>query len=294
MDGFLLIDKPAGITSADVVRAVKRRLRTKTGHLGTLDPFATGILPLCLGEATKLAQFLNLADKSYEGTIRLGTATDTGDRTGNVVAEAPVPALSGEALDRLSAAFAGDRQQTPPMYSAVKRAGVPLYKLARQGLEVEREPRQIRIHMLRLTVAGPDTLNLCVKCSKGTYVRVLAEEIATALGTVGHLESLRRTSFGSLDIARAIPLGALEAEKIPILTMREVLEAREFILRAEEVRRVRQGFAPLLERLPPGDTGEQAKLIGPAGELIAVIRMADRWEYVRVLSDWTVRDTSRG
>src|ERR1051325_904807 len=149
--GILLVDKPEGMTSAGVIRALKPRLgRTKVGHLGTLDPFASGLLPLCLGEATKVARWLLLEDKAYEGTIRLGTATDTLDRTGTVVGNAPVPPLEQRMVDEPAGRFAGRPQQVPPMSSALKRAGVPLYELARRGIEVEREPRDIEIRWLVL------------------------------------------------------------------------------------------------------------------------------------------------
>src|SRR5205807_2279239 len=155
-----------------VIRALKPRLgRIKVGHLGTLDPFASGLLPLCLGEATKVARYLLVEEKAYEGTIRLGTATDTLDRTGTPVDTAPVPALAQAALDVLAARFTGRQQQVPPMYSALKRDGVPLYALARRGLEVERAPREITIDRLELVLRAPDRIDFRLVCSKGTYVR---------------------------------------------------------------------------------------------------------------------------
>ena len=202
MNGLLLIDKPAGLTSAEVVRRVKRRVRVKVGHLGTLDPFATGLLPLCLGEATKIAQFLNTADKRYEGVIQLGWATDTGDCTGRQTASAAVSDRAAADLDAVARRFTGEILQKPPMYSAIKRDGVPLYRFARQGLEVERTPRPVRIAHLGLESVGSGRLRFVLACSKGTYVRVLAEEIGAALGTAAHLDALRRTSFGSFDITR--------------------------------------------------------------------------------------------
>lgn len=183
MDGVLLVDKPAGITSAGVVRALKDRVGgRKIGHLGTLDPFATGLLPLCIGEGTKVAQFLAGEDKVYSGCIRLGVETDSLDCTGRVLRECEPPEVDQAMLDRVGARFAGQTWQVPPMYSAIKRGGVPLYRLARQGIEVEREPRPIEVRALTLSPAGPAMVAFRVECSKGTYVRVLAADIGQALG----------------------------------------------------------------------------------------------------------------
>jgi len=154
--GILLVDKPEGMSSAGAIRALKGRLGgAKVGHLGTLDPFASGLLPLCIGEATKVARYLLLEEKAYEGRIRLGRATDTLDGTGTETGAAPVPMIDAPTLERVGATFVGPQRQTPPMYSALKRDGVPLYRLARQGVEVEREPRDITIHGLDLRLADP-------------------------------------------------------------------------------------------------------------------------------------------
>src|SRR6185295_6016331 len=169
---------PEGVTSAGAIRRLKARLgRTKVGHLGTLDPFASGLLPLCLGEATKVARYLLVERKAYAGTIRLGQATDTLDRTGQVVDTADVPALDAGAVTAVAAQFTGPQRQVPPMYSALKRDGVPLYELARRGLEVERTPRDIDIFRLDLTLQDRDQVDFTLACSKGTYVRVLAADI---------------------------------------------------------------------------------------------------------------------
>jgi len=202
--GILLVDKPEGMTSAGAIRALKGRLGSaKVGHLGTLDPFASGLLPLCIGEATKVARYLFLEAKAYEGRIRLGTETDTLDRTGTSVATAPVPEVTASDLARLHASFMGPQRQTPPMYSALKRDGVPLYKLARKGLEVDREAREITIDALELRLAEPTAIDFVVRCSKGTYVRVLAADLGRALGTVAHLERLRRTMVGTFRVEDA-------------------------------------------------------------------------------------------
>jgi tRNA pseudouridine(55) synthase len=175
MNGILIVDKPTEVTSADVVRSIKRRVRVKVGHLGTLDPFASGLLPLCLGEATKIAQFLNAAGKTYEGTLQLGEATDTADRTGTVTATAEIPLIDRQTLDA-AAHFLGSTGA--PMYSALKRDGVPLYKLARQGIEVERASRTIQIGSLSLSAAENASDPLRGLVLEGTYA-VLAEDIGS-------------------------------------------------------------------------------------------------------------------
>src|SRR5438552_13396906 len=210
LDGVLLVDKPAGITSAGVVREIKRRLDVaKVGHLGTLDPFATGLLPLALGEGSKVVPFLNQEEKAYEGVICLGRATNTLDATGETTETARVPPLDARLLESIATRFRGAIEQVPPMFSALKRAGVPLYKLARKGVEVDLAPRRVEILSLSLAPAGPETIALSVRCSKGTYVRSLARDIAKALETVRHLATLRRTGFGPFELSWARPLAAL-------------------------------------------------------------------------------------
>ncbi len=191
--GILLLDKPAGRSSNQALQDVKRLFSArKAGHTGNLDPFATGMLPVCFGEATKTAGFMLDADKTYRATALLGVATETGDTEGKVSANAPVPDLDNAAVEAALARFVGDIQQVPPMYSALKRDGQPLYKLAREGKEVDREPRQVTIHELALENWDSPRLTFSVRCSKGTYVRTLAEDIAKSLGTCAHLVSLRR------------------------------------------------------------------------------------------------------
>jgi len=287
VDGLLIIDKPEGMTSAEVVRVVKRRVRSKTGHLGTLDPFASGVLPLCLGEGTKIAQFLNAADKEYTGTIRVGSRTDTGDPTGTVIATAPVPALDAAGLARCAEQFRGELMQTPPMYSAIKQQGTPLYKLARRGVEVVREARRVRIDGLELSSNDSGTISFSVACSKGTYIRVLAEEIAVSLGTVGHLAALRRTRFGHFRVTDAHALAALDGEPLlPLIGLRDALQGlREISLSAAAAQRARQGYQPMLGAIAPGTENEAVKLVGPVGELAAVIVMeASGWRFARVFA----------
>jgi tRNA pseudouridine55 synthase len=196
LNGILLLDKPAGLSSNAVLQKARRLLGAqKAGHVGSLDPLATGMLPICLGEATKIAGDILAGRKLYRFTMRLGSRTATGDTEGAVVETGPVPALDAPQLSRVLQGFLGRQTQIPPMFSALKRDGQPLYKLARAGIEVERAARDIEIYELRRLDSGrrdADLLDLEVLCSKGTYVRTLAEDISKALGTCGHVVSLRR------------------------------------------------------------------------------------------------------
>jgi len=296
--GVLLVDKPEGMTSAGVIRALKPRLgRIKVGHLGTLDPFASGLLPLCLGEATKVARYLLVEHKAYEGTIRLGTATDTLDRTGTPIDTAPVPALAQATLDAVAAHFTGRQEQVPPMYSALKRDGVPLYELARRGLEVERAPREVTIESLELVLRAADRIDFRVACSKGTYVRVLAADVGRALETRAHLERLRRTRVGAFRVEDATAVDALlalaPAAALPVLAVREALAGYPAVAAPPDaLERLRRGQQAPLARLPaPRAAGETALLLDPAGDVAAIIEAAGArpaWRLVRLLRS---RDT---
>ena len=212
VSGVLLIDKPQGMTSQQVVSKVKYLLKSdvhdskKAGHTGTLDPMATGLLPICLGEATKFSHYQLDAIKSYQAIIKLGEQTETGDAEGEIIATSPVPHVKQAMLQSVTEQFLGEIMQVPPMYSALKKDGKKLYELAREGIEVERAARPLTIYQLSLTPLSDQQLQLTVTCSKGTYVRVLAEDIAKALGTVGHLTALRRIQTGDFEIANAITL----------------------------------------------------------------------------------------
>ena len=211
VDGVLLLDKPAGITSNSVLQKVRRLFNAaKAGHTGTLDPMATGLLPLCFGEATKFAGELLAADKRYSATVRIGVRTDTADAEGRILETRPV-AVTREQLEAVLARFCGDILQVPPMHSALKRDGRPLYEYARKGIELERAPRAVTIHSLDLRSLEGDRIDFDVDCSKGTYVRTLAQDIGEALGCGGHLTALRRTRIGSLHLEGAFTLEALEA-----------------------------------------------------------------------------------
>jgi tRNA pseudouridine55 synthase len=215
LDGVLLLDKSAGMTSNQALQAAKRLLNAcKAGHTGSLDPIATGLLPLCFGEATKLSQFLLDADKRYRVTLRLGVSTTTYDSEGEVLQRRPVSVTRRE-VELALRPFSGDIEQVPPMYSAIKRDGQALYKLARAGIEVEREPRRVRIAELQLRAFDGDELELEIACSKGTYIRSLAHDLGEALGCGAHVVQLRRLATGGLGLDRAVGLAQLEALPTP-------------------------------------------------------------------------------
>lgn len=211
VDGVLLLDKSIGMTSNDALQKARRLYNAaKAGHTGTLDPLATGLLPLCFGEATKFAGELLDADKTYLATVQLGITTDTADAEGQVLETCPVEATRDQVAEVL-ARFCGEIEQIPPMYSALKRDGRPLYEYARKGIEVERAPRRVVIHELTLTAWDGTRLALEVSCSKGTYVRTLAADLGKALGCGAHLAALRRTRIGALTLGDAVDLDALGA-----------------------------------------------------------------------------------
>ncbi len=211
IDGVVLLDKPAGISSNNACVRVKRCYRAKSaGHTGTLDPFATGLLPIALGEATKFAGGLLGADKTYEAHAKLGVRTDTGDVDGLVIAERAIT-HSPDALTAAVSVLSGAIEQVPPMYSALKRDGKPLYEYARAGLVVERAARSVTIHSFEVQTVGVDELRLRVRCSKGTYIRTLIDDLGEMLGCGAHLMALRRTAIGTLELGAARALSALEA-----------------------------------------------------------------------------------
>ena len=212
VDGVLLLDKASGMTSNDALQKARRLFSAaKGGHTGTLDPMATGLLPLCFGEATKFSADLLDADKTYEADVKLGITTDTGDAEGQVLTNAAVTTSIAD-VERLLPRFTGPIKQVPPMHSALKRDGRPLYELARQGIEVEREARDVTIHALDMLGLEGDVLRLRVSCSKGTYIRVLAADIGQALGCGAHLTALRRTQVGDLVLERSVTLSQLELQ----------------------------------------------------------------------------------
>jgi len=253
VSGVLLIDKPQGMTSQQVVSKVKYLLKSdvhdskKAGHTGTLDPMATGLLPICLGEATKFSHYQLDAIKSYHAIIKLGEQTDTGDAEGEIIATSPVPHVTQAMLQSVTEQFLGEIMQVPPMYSALKKDGKKLYELAREGIEVERAARPLTIYELSLTPLSDQQLQLTVTCSKGTYVRVLAEDIAKALGTLGHLTALRRIRTGDFEIANAITLADFAALDIAarfdkLLAVDACVHSLpSLVLDASQSKRIRQG-----------------------------------------------------
>lgn len=286
MNGVLIVDKPAGPTSFEVVQRVRRALGVqKAGHTGTLDPLATGVLPICLGGATRIAGFIALADKTYEAVIRLGVETDTLDAAGAVVAEKPVPTLDEAALEAALSRFRGTFAQTPPMYSAVKVGGKRLYELARAGEQVERAPREVTVHELVLRDFSADEIRVGVKASKGFFVRTLAHDLGAALGCGAHLKALRRTQSGPFTLERAVPLERIEAGEpvrdrlIPVEDALSELPAVR--VSSGEAQKVVHGV-PLEVPSPPG----RVRVIGPGERLLAIAEVSDvgRLKYLRVLA----------
>ncbi|WP_137928581.1 tRNA pseudouridine(55) synthase TruB [Cupriavidus sp. 2SB] len=283
--GVLLLDKPLGLSSNDALVRAKRLLRAnKAGHTGTLDPLATGLLPLCFGEATKFSQDLLEADKTYEAEVRLGATTTTGDAEGDVVVERPVT-CNRAALDAAVARFTGDIEQVPPMYSALKKDGKPLYEYARAGQTVERAVRRVTIH--ELTLLDVDLANqrftMRVTCSKGTYIRTLAEDIGEVLGCGAHLTGLRRTAVGDLTLDGAVTLEQIDAqtddERPGMLAPVDALLQRcvRVDLDAVAAGRFVQGQRIARRDLPEGQVQEEGVLARVYGEgkLLGVARMKE-------------------
>jgi tRNA pseudouridine55 synthase len=273
LDGVLLLDKPVGITSQAAVSAVKRLYSaTKAGHTGTLDPMADGLLPVCFGEATKFSHLLIDADKEYRAVIRLGVTTTTGDMEGSITANVAV-SIARPAVEEALSGFGGDVLQTPPMYSAIKRGGKPLYRYARAGIEVERAPRLVHIRRIALEECDRDEVTILVTCSKGTYVRVLAEDIGRALGCGACLRSLRRTAVGSVRVEEALTLARLEGmssvERDASLRPVDMLVAGlpRVDLDAGQARMMRNGRAIEGVMSPPSGL---VRIYGPAADYLGV------------------------
>ena len=279
VDGILLFDKPVGMSSNAALQRVRRLYGArKAGHTGSLDPLASGLLPVCFGQATKVSGLLLDADKTYLVTVALGARTATGDREGEIVERAPVPVLDAATFRRVAAGFHGELDQVPPMYSALRHEGERLYRLARQGIEVDRAPRRVVVHRIELLRLAGDRLDLEVRCSKGTYVRTLAEDLARGLGTVGHVEALRRTGLGPFDLSRALGLDDLERMPADAASLDARLLAADaaipdlpaIALRGEEQDCVLHG-APVFAS---GPGGARVRMYGPGGRFLGVGRMA--------------------
>ncbi|MDR1303855.1 MAG: tRNA pseudouridine(55) synthase TruB [Verrucomicrobiales bacterium] len=233
-DGLLLVDKPPHCTSHDIVDFVRRRFKfKKVGHCGTLDPMATGLLMLVLGRATKVQDLLMAEDKEYAGTLQLGATTDTQDAEGVIIETKSVPEFSEQAIHLAFDKFKGDFYQTPPMVSALKKDGVPLYKLARQGKVVEREPRLVHVYAYQLTRVAPPVVDFVIKCGKGFYVRTYCHDLGQELGCGGHLAALRRTRSGNFALADAVKFSELE-------TMNSAADLLPKILGLADISRIRR------------------------------------------------------
>ncbi len=275
MHGFLNIDKPAGMTSHDVVARVRRLAGrgVKVGHAGTLDPAATGVLPVALGYATRLIEYLGDARKGYRGLVRLGATTSTDDAEGEVTATAPVPPLSSELVEAAVAPLRGTIMQVPPMYSALHHQGQRLYDLARAGVTLQLEARPVQVDSLEWELGGADELVISVTCGKGTYIRALARDIGAALGCGAHLAALQRTFVGPFAIGDAVTLADLQAD--PGRLAQALISAEAALvgwpaahLDDEGARRVRNGMPVALGDL----SGDHACAYDPAGALLAVLR----------------------
>lgn len=280
VDGVLLLDKPQGLTSNDALQKARRLFNAaKAGHTGTLDPMATGLLPLCFGEATKFAGELLDADKTYVARVQLGTTTDTADAEGRVLETRPVDATAAQVAEVLLR-FVGEIEQVPPMHSALKRDGRPLYEYARAGIEVERKPRRVVIREIRLLAWEPTHFDIEVACSKGTYIRTLAADIGAALGCGAHLSALRRTRIGTLAVADTIDLAGLEtlalAERDSRLAPADALLAA---LPAIELSDVDAGRILHGQGVRGGSTAQQrCRLYAPAGRFLGLGEVsADGW-----------------
>lgn len=278
VSGVLLLDKPGGMTSNLALQKARRLMNAaKAGHTGTLDPMATGLLALTFGEATKFSSDLLDADKSYRATLKLGVTTTTGDADGEVTTTAPV-AVSDAVIDEVLVRFTGRIEQVPPMYSALKRDGRPLYELARAGVEVERAPRQVLIHSLRRVARLGDEVTLDVECSKGTYVRVLAQDIGRALGCGAHLSGLRRLRVGTLSLEGAVTLAALEP--MPIDERRARLQPVDGLLCSLPRVDLDEGLAGRFRQgqrlaVDAGPHGARVRVYAPQNELLGTANVND-------------------
>jgi len=285
LSGVVVVNKPSGPTSFDVVRRLKGLFKVKrVGHTGTLDPTATGVLPICVGEATKVAGFIADGEKEYEATVRFGQVTDTQDAAGRVLETRPIEGVTEDRVREALLSFVGLIEQTPPMYSARKIEGKRLYELARAGEEVERDPRTVNVDEARMTFFQPPDCGIFVRCSKGTYLRTLAHDLGARLGSGAHLRELRRTRVGPFGIEESVGLDELMAAakqgKDELARYLKPLDRAldglaELRLDAQLTRRVAHGHTPGpadLSRLraPPYPRGRRVRLVDPAGHVLAV------------------------
>jgi tRNA pseudouridine55 synthase len=277
MDGFLLIDKPQGVTSRDVVDDIVKKFNMpKVGHTGSLDPFATGLLVITLGKGTKAGPYLEALEKTYVATLKLGTQTDSGDLTGKVIATSEVFPLFDYYVQETLEMFLGDTMQTPPMHSALKVAGVPLYKLAHEGISIPRESRKIHVHEIKLNELKGDEITFTATVSKGTYMRTLGEDIAKKFGMVGHLISLRRTQVGSFSVN-----DSSRPETIGVNQVRSVYEGLSFmpqvIITGDLIKDVKDGKPQLLKA-----SDDTVLLVSDKQEVLAVYEKRESGLYFSV------------
>ena len=289
VNGVLVLDKPPGMSSAAAVDHVKRALRAKrAGHGGTLDPIATGVLAICLGEGTKVAQYLLADDKAYRAELVLGRITDTLDRTGIVIEERDASGVTRAQIEAALAGRRGEQDQVPPMFSAIKQDGVRLYKQARRGVEVERAPRRIRIDRLELVAYEGTRVTLDIACSKGTYIRSLVDDLGRDLGCGAYLAELRRTRSGLFSIDQAQQLTALDATRL--LPIEHVLRLPAVTVTPDLIPFVRSGLQLRLDQLPPIPESPQFQLIDESAKVVAIVHAdAGKIIYDRVFPVLTSR-----
>jgi len=282
MNGIIVIDKPKGLSSFDIVRQVRRLYKTRrVGHAGTLDPLATGVLPVAVGWATRLVEYMMAGDKTYQATMKLGAVTDTQDSEGQVLEEKEWGHIDRAALDHAVSAFTGTIEQIPPMFSALKKDGQPLYKLARQGIEVERKPRVIQIHSLTVDQFAPPEITLTARCSKGTYIRTLCHDIGQALGSGAHMTALRRLACGAFDLNSSHSLDELksiadEGGSLPLLPPAEALsDWASLPVSGQILERLQNGVAPNSTDFDVANltSGDRVKFLAN-GALIAIANFA--------------------
>jgi len=285
MDGILVVDKPQGITSLDVAKEIKRRFRVKkVGHIGTLDPFATGVLPIVINEGTKLVPFLGEGPKEYEVTLKLGEETTTDDWTGQVIMSRPWEEVQPETIEAAVKAFSGKIRQTPPMFSAIKIAGRPLYRLARKGIEIERKERDVEIYGIQTQGIDLPLVRFNVSCSKGTYIRALGRDIGRRVGCGAHLVRLRRTRSGPFTLGDAISWERIREFSNPgllspwLISLKAALPGLPEVVGDEWlVRKARSGREMMvqdlsLQNLPAFEKGECLKICSLEEELVAVLK----------------------
>lgn len=275
MNGVVNLFKPLGLSSAAAVGVVKRKTGAKkAGHTGTLDPGACGVLPICLGNATRLAEFIQSEKKKYRTVISFGKATDTQDSFGKVIAERPVPAMEKKEFeDFLNSNFKGEIQQVPPMYSALKKEGVPLYRMARQGLEVERKSRKITIYDINVSDYSGGKAVIDIECSTGTYIRTLCHDIGEQLGSAAYMSFLLRSASGIFTVENSIMLEDIDEKTVPVPPADALPEMEEYILTPSEEEFILNGRSIVFSRTPVREY--PIKLLSSSGRLTAIARCRD-------------------